>query len=51
MHFAQIVQQTRLATATATAAAAEAAEANANAFLQHKLKTYCQARSVHRDEL
>lgn len=49
MHFAQIVQQTRIATATATAA--EAAEANANAFLQHKLKTYCQARSVHRDEL
>lgn len=46
MHFAQIVQQTLLATATA-----EAAEANANAFLQHKLKTYCQARSVHRDEL
>lgn len=49
MHFAQIVQQTRIATATATAA--EAVEANANAFLQHKLKTYCQARSVHRDEL
>lgn len=47
MHFAQIVQQTLVATATAV----EAAEANANAFLQHKLKTYCQARSVHRDEL